>query len=258
METDVAYHPLDREPTLASRATSQLQALIVSRHLKPGARLPSERELGESLGVSRTVIREAVRALTAKGLLEVRVGAGTFVRQPSVDVISELLSIFMSHTSAGDISHGHVHEMRRVLEIEMAGLAAQRRDESDLAEMRRLVEEVAKPGISAEDYVRADVGFHKALARASKNPLFPIVLTSIEDLLVNVRVAARHDPDAQSLAVTFHARILTEVEKQSVSGARAAMEEHLDQSQELARRVLARTEEEKEGDRIVKRTNQRW
>ena len=242
----MSYQPLEREPTLASRATRQLQTLIVSRHLNPGDRLPSERELGESLGVSRTVVREAVRTLMAKGLLEVRLGAGTFVRRPSGDMISELLSISMSHTDAGDVTHGHVHEMRRVLEIEMAGLAAQRRDESDLAEMKRFVEEVARPGISAEDYVRADVGFHKALAQASKNPLFPIVLSSIEDLLVNVRMAVRHDPDAQSLAITFHARILAEVEKQSVSGARNAMDEHLIQSEELARRVLAEAAVEKE------------
>jgi GntR family transcriptional repressor for pyruvate dehydrogenase complex len=236
--TEPKYRVLKREPTLAQRATEQLQALIVRRHFEAGDRLPSERELGDLLGVSRTVIREALRSLTAKGLLEVRTGSGTFVRKPSGRVISELLSIFMSHTEVGDVSHAHVHEMRRVLEIEMAGLAAERRDEEDLVELRRFVEEVSRPGISREDYVLADINFHKALARASKNPLFPIVLRSIEDLLITVRKMASHRPEALSAAIAYHTRILAEVEKGSVSGARKAMENHLVQSRELAQRVL--------------------
>lgn len=247
--SDPTYRRLEREPTLAHRAGEQLQELIVQRRLKPGDRLPSERELGEVLCVSRTVVREAVRTLSAKGLLEVRGAAGTFVCEPSGDVISELLSIFMSHTEAGDVSHGHVHEMRRVLEIEMAGLAAQRRDDQDLDEMRSLVDQVSKPGISREDYVRVDVGFHKAVAHASKNPLFPIVLGSIENLLVGVRLLASRSPEAQQSAVTYHSRILHEVEKGSVSGARRAMEEHLLKSEQLARRALAMQADRDGGDK---------
>lgn len=240
------YRRLVREPTLADRATEQLQELIAKRRLNPGDRLPSERELAEVLCVSRTVVREAVRALSARGLLEVRGGAGTFAREPSGDLISELLSIFMSHTEAGDVSHGHVHEMRRVLEIEMAGLAAERRGDEDLDEMRRLVAEVSRPGISREDYVRADVGFHEALAAASKNPLFRIVLQSIEDLLVHVRLLASRSPEALTDAVTYHSRILMEVEKGSASGARRAMKEHLLESERLARRALAALPEQGE------------
>lgn len=246
METDSTYHLLEREPTLASRATEQLQALIVTRQFKPGDRLPSERELGESLGVSRTVIREALRTLSAKGLLEVRIGSGTFVRKPSGDVISELLSILMSPTEAGDVSHAQVHEMRRVVEVEMAGLAAARREESDLVRLRLLVKEVSRPDISREDYIRADVGFHNALARASKNPLFPIVLTSIEDLLVHVRLLASHLPEALSDAIVYHGRVLAEIEKGSVSGARRVMEDHLIQSKRLASRALLAAQVERD------------
>ncbi|HEX9016959.1 MAG TPA: FadR/GntR family transcriptional regulator [Chloroflexota bacterium] len=239
MNSKLPYRMLTREPTLADRATEQLQALILERHLNAGDQLPSERELGELLGVSRTVVRSAVRSLTAKGLLEVRAGAGTFVSRPSGDVISELISIFMSHTEAGDVSHGHLHEMRRVLEIEMASLAAKRRDEADLAEMRRCVNELTKASARSSEWVRADIDFHKAIAKASKNPLFPIVLRSIEDMLLNQRSLTTGLPEALPHAIEYHSRILAEIEKGSVSGTRTVMEEHLHQSEELARKALA-------------------
>lgn len=239
MRSKSPYRRLTREPNLADRATEQLQALILERHLNASDQLPSERELGDLLGVSRTVVRSAVRTLAAKGLLEVRAGAGTFVSKPSSDVISELLSIFMSHTDAGDVSHGHLHEMRRVLEIEMAGLAAQRRDEADLAEMRRCVDELLKVDSSSDGWVHADIDFHKAIARASKNPLFLLVFRSIEDILMNQRSLTTSLPEALSHAVEYHSRIFVEIEKGSVAGTRAVMEEHLHQSEKLARQALA-------------------
>jgi GntR family transcriptional regulator, transcriptional repressor for pyruvate dehydrogenase complex len=243
MSSESPYRVLKREASLADRATEQIQSLIVQRHLSPGDQLPSERELGEELGVSRTVVRAALRALSAKGLLEVRAGAGTFVSKPSGDVISELLTILMSHTAEGDVSHAHVHEMRQVLEIAMAGLAAERRVDADLVEMRRCVAELRRPGITDEAYIEADMGFHRAIAKASKNPLFPIVMNSIDDLLLRVRLLVLHWPEAIGEAINFHSRVLAEIESGSVAGARAVMKEHLAQSRDLARRALARQAE---------------
>jgi len=136
---DAAYAPLAREPKLADRATQQLQSLITRRTFQPGDRLPSERELGSRLGVSRTVIREALRTLSTKGLVEVRDGAGAYVRAPSTDLVSELLGICVSHMETGDVTSGHILEMRRILEIEMSGLAAERRGPDDLAELERFL-----------------------------------------------------------------------------------------------------------------------
>src|SRR5512138_1526185 len=105
---DPIYAPLTREPKLADRATQQLQSLILSRIFKTGDRLPSERELGQRLGVSRTVVREALRALTTKGLVEVRDGAGAYVRSPSTDLVSELLGMCVTHLETGDVTSNHI------------------------------------------------------------------------------------------------------------------------------------------------------
>lgn len=237
-DTTLVYRVLEREPKLADRATDQLQRLIVTRTFPPEHRLPSERELGDLLGVSRTVVREALRALTAKGLVEVRGGAGTFVTVPSTSLVSELLSLCLSHTDTGDVNFGHLLEIRRVLEIEMSGLAAERRDESDLAHLRELLESMNRQGTEAEEWARVDVGFHNALALASKNPLFPIVLRSITDILMYVRLLAIRLPETPRNALLHHTRIFEAVEKGDPAEARIAMGNHLRESEETIRRAL--------------------
>src|SRR5512147_1833055 len=155
-EQNQVYAPLHREPTLANRATIQLQSLILNRAFQPGDRLPSERELGTRLGVSRTVVREALRALSTKGLVEVRDGAGAYVRVPSTDLVSELLGICVSHMETGDVTSGNILEMRRILEIEMSGLAAERHSAADLVTLQRLLGLMARPGSSRQEWAKID------------------------------------------------------------------------------------------------------
>jgi GntR family transcriptional repressor for pyruvate dehydrogenase complex len=238
-EQDRVYAPLHREPTLADRATLQLQSLILNRAFHPGDRLPSERELGERLGVSRTVVREALRTLSTKGLVEVRDGAGAFVRSPSVDLFSELLGICVSHMETGDVTSSHILEMRRILEIEMAGLAAQRRGEEDLAELDRLLGLMARPGSTRNEWARIDYDFHDVVAVASRNPLFPIVLRSISDVLMRGRLMGVRLPDYQTKALYHHRNVYEALKAGSVRKARAAMEAHLREAEQTMRQALA-------------------
>src|ERR1044072_4366305 len=103
--------------------------MIASNDLKPGDALPSERELGEQFGVSRTVIREAVRALAAKGVIDVRTGSGLRVAACGAATVSESMSLFMRGRSTLD--YPKVHEVRAMLEVEVAGLAAERASRED-------------------------------------------------------------------------------------------------------------------------------
>jgi GntR family transcriptional repressor for pyruvate dehydrogenase complex len=236
---DDSYVPLTREPKLADRATQQLQALITRRTFQPGDRLPSERELGRRLGVSRTVIREALRALSTKGLVEVRDGAGAFVRSPSVDLFSELLGICVSHMETGDVTSSHILEIRRILEIEMAGLAAQRRGTEDLAALERLLELMARPRSTREEWAKIDYEFHDAVAVASKNPLFPIVLRSIADVLMHARLLGVRLPDYQAKALHHHRNIYQALRVASPVKARKAMENHLREAEQTMHRALS-------------------
>ncbi len=232
------YQPLEREPKLADRAMLQLQRLIVDRTFAPGDRLPSERELGVRLGVSRTVVREALRGLSTKGLVEVRDGAGAFVRSPSSNLVSELLGICLSHMETGDITSHHILEMRRILEVEMAGLAAKRRQTADLSALRRLLDRMAEPERTAEEWAKADVDFHDAIAVASQNPLFPIVLRSIAEVLVHARLLAIRLPETPRKALFHHRRIFKALERGTVRGARQAMAAHLREAEQTLRRAL--------------------
>jgi GntR family transcriptional repressor for pyruvate dehydrogenase complex len=237
-DQDQVYVPLHREPKLADRATLQLQSLIVGHAFRPGDRLPSERELGQRFGVSRTVVREALRALSTKGLVEVRDGVGAYVRAPSTDLVAELLGICVSHMETGDVTSGHILEMRRILEIEMAELAAQRRDARDLGDLEKLIGLAADQRSRAE-WVKIDYEFHDAVAIASKNPLFPIVLRSISEVLMHVRLLGVRLPDYQSKALSHHRNIFEAIKAGSARMARVAMESHLQEAEETMRRALA-------------------
>ena len=120
-DRDRVYAPLHREPTLADRATLQLHSLILGRAFQPGDRLPSERELGQRSRCQPDRGPGGVAPLSTKGLVEVRDGAGAYVRAPSTDLVSELLGICVSHMETGDVNSGDILEMRRILEIEMSG-----------------------------------------------------------------------------------------------------------------------------------------
>jgi GntR family transcriptional regulator, transcriptional repressor for pyruvate dehydrogenase complex len=238
-DQDQVYAPLHREPTLANRATLQLQSLILGRAFQPGDRLPSERELGERLGVSRTVVREALRTLSTKGLVEVRDGAGAYVRAPSTDLVSELLGICVSHMDTGDVTSRNILEMRRILEIEMSGLAAERGGADDLATLDRLLGLMARPGSSREDWAKIDYEFHDAVAIASKNPLFPIVLRSISEVLMRARLLGVRLPDYQAKALHHHRNVYEAIRARSPEKARTAMADHLREAEQTMRRVLS-------------------
>src|SRR3989442_2687911 len=122
-----------REPRLSDKVAELLLETILSPDLQPGDRLPSERELGEQFGVSRTVIREAVRALAAKGVIDVRTGSGLRVAAVDSATVSESMSLFMRGSTTLD--YPKVHEVRAMLEVEIAGLAAERASREDLAEL---------------------------------------------------------------------------------------------------------------------------
>ena len=123
------FEAVDRDARLSDKVTDAILATILSNRLKPGDALPPERELGKQFGVSRTVIREAIRALHAKGLLEVRSGSG--VRIVAVD--AKTVRESMRHFVAGSmLDYAKVDEVRRVLEVAAAGIAAERATAADL------------------------------------------------------------------------------------------------------------------------------
>ena len=222
--------PTTRGERLSDRVAAQLQSMVKSNAIQLGEKLPSERELCELLGVSRTVVREAVRSLVAKGLLEVRHGGGTVVRAPDPALASDMMTMLLG--SGKDVAFTHVQEVRRLLEVEIAGLAAERRNDADLARMEAQLQWMVHHASDPERWAEADVAFHAAIATATHNPLYPLLLSSIADMLIEVRRTGISLPDTPGKAYTHHQNVFAHIKAADRVGARKAMQNHLRESEE--------------------------
>lgn len=233
------FKALSRESTLAERVTDQIENLIVTNHLQPGDHLPPERELGRQFGVSRTVVREAIRALVAKSLLEVRPGGGTVVRSPTAEAVAQSMKLFL-RGGLEQLDYEKVHEVRRLLEVEIAGLAAERRTEADLKALETILREVPTiPRSDRDHFARNDVTFHATLARATHNELFSLLLDSIADIMFTIRQLGFSVPDMPSRVRKFHQAIYEQVKAGDSEKARKAMHDHLVESEATMRKALA-------------------
>jgi GntR family transcriptional repressor for pyruvate dehydrogenase complex len=231
------FEALAREETLASRVREQLEKLVLESRLQPGDRLPAERELALQFGVSRTVIREAVMALVAQGLLDGKHGSGRTIRTPSVASISPAMALMLK---VSDLDHAKVIEVRRLLEVEIAGLAAERRTAADLEKLREILED--RKGIERErdKFVSWDIGFHSALAACTHNELFSLLLDSVVSTMKKVREIGFNVPGTPRRALAHHRAIFAEVKAGDGTGARQAMREHLRESEETMTKGLKR------------------
>lgn len=227
--------PVER---LSDQVAARLQELIRSGAFRPGEKLPSERDLCEALSVSRTVVREGVRSLVARGLLEVRHGGGTIVRTPDAALVSEMMTMLLQ--SGSDVSFTHVQEIRRLLEVEIAGLAAERQTPADLQRMLAELEAMQAASDDPEAWARADVAFHAAIALATHNPLYPVLLSSIADLLIEVRRTGIRLPDTPARAYRHHQAIYTAIADGNRAAARQAMQAHLRESDQTLRQARLR------------------
>ncbi|MBU2515215.1 FadR family transcriptional regulator [bacterium] len=162
----------------------QIQDVILEGKIKPGDKLPSERELGEMLGTSRGTLREALRILEQKGLIEIRLGVngGAIVKEATWEQMSETLALLVRSQT---VSLEHLTEFREGVEGIVASLAAKRVTEADIKELAKLqksAEKFYKKGVSHwKDFVRVDEKIHIALAVVSRNPMYKFIVETIHD-----------------------------------------------------------------------------
>jgi GntR family transcriptional repressor for pyruvate dehydrogenase complex len=227
------FEQVSREPRLSDKVADMMLETILSRRLQVGDRLPSERELGEQFGVSRTVVREAVRALVAKGVIEVRSGSGLRVAAVDAAAVSESMSLFMR---GGTLDFEKVHEVRRLLEVHIAGLAAERATEDDVAKLAVVHERMQREAGDVEAAARDDLEFHRVIARATHNELYLILMDSIGVSLIDIRrenLASGSAPDT----LAQHGEVLERIAARDQEGARTAMAAHLESVAEFWRRL---------------------
>jgi len=202
----------------------QVKQLIAEGRLKTGDRLPPERELAEKFVVSRTSVREALRALESLGLIEIRPGEGTFVRQVSVDALVGPLALMMASQRE---AIGELFEARRVLEPAIAALAASRATPDEVQEMERILESQAREVAAGRTGLAEDAAFHTAIGAAARNHAITRIVHAIMDLLTQSREESLNTPGRPTRSHQDHRRILQAIAKRNPSAARQAMLDHL-------------------------------
>jgi GntR family transcriptional regulator, transcriptional repressor for pyruvate dehydrogenase complex len=229
-------------PVTVARASSsiadQIRTAIVTGQLKEGSRLPPERELAEQFGVSRVTVRDALRALEAMGLIEVRVGArgGAFVTVPSGSVVGQTMSDMMMMQA---ISPEDVVEARLIVELGTVTLACARATEDDLARLREL-SELAREAIADGTYTRElSWDFHALVAEAAHNGAVEGLTSSFRSSLSMHPIRTREGARAHQLSVEEHDRILDALAHRDGAAARREMAHHLLRGTGLEKRESA-------------------
>jgi GntR family transcriptional repressor for pyruvate dehydrogenase complex len=221
---EALFQQVPREPRLSDKVAEMMLETILSRKLQVGDRLPSERELGEQFNVSRTVVREAVRALVAKGVIEVRSGSGLRVAAVDAAAVSESMSLYLRGAT---LDFEKVHEVRALFEVHIAGLAAERATEEDLARLTAVHERMQGEASDVEHAARDDLEFHRMIALATQNELYLLLMDSIGSALIDIR---RENLGSGSTPLTLsqHEAVLERIAARDPDGAREAMAAHLE------------------------------
>ncbi|MBI2152520.1 MAG: FadR family transcriptional regulator [Candidatus Rokubacteria bacterium] len=218
----------DMEPVKSTRIyeeiVRQVKALIAEGRLKSGDQLPPERDLAAQFKVSRASVREALRTLESMGLIEIRPGEGTFVRQVSVEsLIEPLAQVILSQREAV----GELFEARRLLEPAIAGLAARRATQDDIHEMERILEAQAKEVAAGLTGLAQDAAFHASIAASVRNRAITRIVNALMDLLTQSREESLQTPGRPTRSHQDHQRILAAIRRRDEAGAYRAMLDHL-------------------------------
>lgn len=217
---------VNRGPHLSTLVASSISREIAQGRLKPGDQLPTEQQLAQTFGVSRNVVREAIARLRSEGRIWSQQGRGAFVSdQPNTTVLTidyEALQQAAAFRS--------LFELRGILEVQAAALAAQRRTDDDVAAMRNALETMSNAPYGSVMWLQTDLEFHKTVAAATGNTYMVQFLMFVSERVRDSILASGNQQKTEELAsVTLgeHQRILDAIEARDAEGAQGAMRAHL-------------------------------
>jgi GntR family transcriptional regulator, transcriptional repressor for pyruvate dehydrogenase complex len=220
------YTPIQSSKVFEQIA-QQIEQRILSGDLHSGDRLPTERELAEQFHASRTAVREALKSLAQKGLVDMRPGRGTIVIDGTSRAMRHSLGLMMKIGQA--VNSSSLVEVREILEPEIAALAAVRATEEHIAAMRKAVAIMDANLNDADAYITADNDFHRALAEGTQNVLILALVDSIVDLLSEQRKHIFSVSGGPQRGQIHHKHILETIVQHNPEAARQAMQAHLRQ-----------------------------
>jgi GntR family transcriptional regulator, transcriptional repressor for pyruvate dehydrogenase complex len=223
----ISVYKVVRTSRLYEQIVQQIEDSVLNGSLKPGDQLPAERELAQRLGVSRTAVREAVKALREKGLVEAYSGRGTFITDGTSQAARQSFDLMVKIGQQEGAPY--LAELRLILEPGIAALAATRVTDEDLAGLRETVAVMDRAQKDPAAFIEADLDFHLALAEAAANPLILSLIDSIVGLLREQRIKIFNVEGGPQRGQFHHKRILDAMERRDAELARNAMRAHLEQ-----------------------------
>lgn len=230
------FDQLSRKERLSDRVANRLLESIVARGLLPGDRLPTERDLAEQFAVSRTVVREAVRSLAGKGIIEARPGRGLTVAAVDAAAVRQSLRLYIHGSSS--IDYRRMHEVRATLEVQVAGLAAERATAAEIGQLGEICDRMEAVLHENEAASQADVDFHRVLAASTHNELFEVLLDAASGPLMEIRRETFTLHGRAAVALAAHREILGRVAARDSSGARRQMRAHLKDVERVWERLV--------------------
>ncbi|MDQ0257337.1 GntR family transcriptional repressor for pyruvate dehydrogenase complex [Evansella vedderi] len=229
MNSEFKFEPIQKNSIVVDLTKSLLQ-YIFSGSIKPGEKLPTERQLQEALGVGRSAIREAIKVLAVLGVLEIKHGNGTYLKKPDAGLLIESIEwgILLGEKRVRDII-----EARQEIELSIVKLAAQRCTEEELNELWSILEQLKVSTI--DDFVEIDIAFHLKLAEMAKNASLKGILTSLQSLLRTWIRFVIESAGETTFSYNDHLKVYQAVANKDPKAAVKAMEEHM---QDATKRLL--------------------
>jgi GntR family transcriptional repressor for pyruvate dehydrogenase complex len=220
------FRPLKCEKKIFEQISDQIRELIYSGTLKPGDKLPSEKELSSQFSTGRMVVREALRTLEESGLIIVKRGSlgGAFVKDPDATVMTRHIEAFVK---IGNVTHRELTEVRIGIELAVLELAVNRRTEDDLALIKANVEKSERQFLKRERVIKDNLSFHTLLARSSKNPLYEMIVESIMNVAAPFMQLLKPEIHDVSTILESHKEIYAALRDKDLRKAKEKMVEHI-------------------------------
>ena len=230
----------DKAGTNAEDVVARLREMIQQGELRPGDRLPPERDLAKQLGISRPTLRAGIRTLSAVGILKSRQGAGTFVVEAAASPALDSNPLRLLASLHG-FSSAEMFEARLLLEMAIAGLAAERATSEDLATLAEELAEMFATLDEPEEYLVHDMRFHQTIAAASGNRIITALMNMVVSILFDVRSKTVHRAHDLKESAEMHRQIFRSIRERNIEATREAMRDHLLLAQKAQAEELAET-----------------
>ncbi len=235
------FPKVGKDLTLSEEIEKKIENAIINKRFLPGEKLPTEIEMCEMFAVSRTSLREALQKLSTRGLIRIKKGSGIYVEEISSSYAVNSMGLFLQLNLDKDYIT-HIIEIRKILEPNIAKLAAQYRTSNDLKHLQKSLVDLKNCDIS--DYKKQgliDRNFHLIIAKSTSNPMIPVIVEPIFNIMPKIRMIVYAKVEyAHDTALKYHTKLVKHIKAKDAEGAFKAMKMHLEIAEEHSK-IISKT-----------------